>query len=119
MEHPISKRVSDDEFDLDIRVRVSTRPVDKFGPAGDTDSCASTCGDECSNSCASTCEGGCTDTCQTCGSCTSECGGGETDGGCREVRLFEDMVEIEINQLRPDGVTRKIQRQGTIRRVEP
>lgn len=110
--------LEDRDFDLDIRLKVSSREVDVFSPAADTDSCASTCGDECTNSCASTCEGGCTDTCETCGSCTSECAGGETGGGCREFQLFEDLVELEINQIRADGVARRVAHQQVLRRVE-
>ncbi|WP_225840117.1 hypothetical protein [Streptomyces sp. NK08204] len=106
---------SDDQFDLDIRVKVTTRAVDRF-VREDTDSCASTCGDECTNSCASTCEGGCTErdtpneteTCQTCGSCTSEC----------DTLLYEDHYHLEVSQVRADGVTRKVAGEKVIRRVE-
>jgi len=81
------KRVSkSDEFQIDVRPTRGRGPI-RFAGA-DTDSCASTCGDECTNSCASTCEGGCTDTCETCGSCSSEneCFGLENTGGpCLEM----------------------------------
>jgi hypothetical protein len=117
-ERPLDREMSAGEFDLDIRFKVATRQVNQFGIAADTDSCASTCGDECTNSCASTCEGGCTDTCETCGSCTSECEGDETSGGCREFQLFEDVIDFEINQVRADGLTRRVERREVIRRVE-
>ncbi|MGW1374508.1 hypothetical protein ACWD6P_09585 [Streptomyces sp. NPDC002446] len=112
----------DDQFDLDIRVKMTTREVDHF-VIEDTHSCASTCGDECTNSCASTCAGSCpvfeardeardeargeTETCQTCGSCTSEC----------DRRLYEDHYVLEVSQVRSDGVTRKVAGEHVIRRV--
>jgi hypothetical protein len=116
-ERRIKASMADDDFDLDIRVKVATRRVDKFVLA-DTDSCASTCGDECTNSCASTCEGGCTDTCETCGSCTSECAFDETSSGCRDFDLYEDKILFEINQVRADGVARTVQHEQVLRRVE-
>ncbi|MGW2870772.1 hypothetical protein [Kitasatospora sp. NPDC001225] len=120
----IGAEITDDQFDLDIRVKVVTKAVDRFTrklPDG-TDSCASTCGDECTNSCASTCESGCTDneteTCETCGSCTSECDAGATGAGCGEVRLFEDHYILEVSQVRGDGITRRAAGEQVIRRVE-
>ncbi|CAM5483967.1 hypothetical protein [Streptomyces avidinii] len=105
---------SDDQFDLDIRVKMTTREVDKF-VIEDSHSCASTCGDECTNSCASTCAGSCpvldardeTETCETCGSCTSEC----------DRSLYEDHYVLEVSQVRADGVTRKVAGEHVIRRV--
>jgi hypothetical protein len=117
VERPGEPTVPDDEFDLDIRVKVASRQVAKFVLA-DTDSCASTCGEECTNSCASTCEGGCTDTCETCGSCTSECDADDS-GECRMgPKLFEDRIDIQIDQVRADGVARRVERREVIRRVE-
>ncbi|MET9611992.1 hypothetical protein [Kitasatospora indigofera] len=115
--------ISDDQFDLDIRVKVATKAVDGFATkVGETDSCASTCGDECTNSCASTCEGGCTqdraaegDTEATCGSCTSEC---DTLGGGCAVQFFEDHYVLEVSQVRADGITRRVAGEQVIRRVE-
>ncbi|WP_046776905.1 hypothetical protein [Streptomyces yangpuensis] len=103
-----------DQFDLDIRVKMTTREVDRF-VVQDTHSCASTCGDECTNSCASTCAGSCpalearseTETCETCGSCTSECARS----------LYEDHYVLEVSQVRADGVTRKVAGEHVIRRV--
>jgi hypothetical protein len=115
-ERKMHAELAADDFDLDIRVKVLTRAVDRFA-AGDTDSCASTCGDECTNSCASTCAGGCTDTCETCGSCTSECVG-DTGSGCREFKLFEDRYVFEIRQMGADGVARRVESQEVMRRVE-
>ncbi|WP_371476674.1 hypothetical protein [Kitasatospora sp. NBC_00315] len=112
--------ISDDQFDLDIRVKMVTKAVDRFAiTVADTDSCASTCGGECTNSCASTCEGDCggTETCATCGSCTSECDGDDTGGAC-VAQLFEDHYILEVSQVRTDGIARKAVGEQVIRRVE-
>ncbi|GAB7184638.1 hypothetical protein ATKI12_4469 [Kitasatospora sp. Ki12] len=115
--------ISDDQFDLDIRVKVVTKAVDSFATKrGDTDSCASTCGDECTNSCASTCGEECatisvpvaageTETCATCGSCTSEC-------DTVPVKFYEDHYLLEISQVHADGVVRRVAGDQVIRRVE-
>ncbi|MEV7180664.1 hypothetical protein [Kitasatospora sp. NPDC093679] len=121
----VNARIGEDQFDLDIRVRVVTTAVDQFTPeAGETASCASTCGDECTNSCASTCGEECTvvslpaadaagetETCSTCGSCTSEC-------DTVPVQFFEDHYVLEVSQVRADGITRRVAGEHVIRRVE-
>ncbi|WP_030267164.1 hypothetical protein [Streptomyces sp. NRRL B-24484] len=121
----VDATISDDQFDLDIRVKVVTKAVDRFSAdAGETASCASTCGDECTNSCASTCGEECTvvslpaadaagetETCSTCGSCTSEC-------DTVPVRFYEDHYVLEVSQVRADGITRRVAGEHVVRRVE-